>query len=78
MELFHFRLTDFSMGSEEMVLQQSIIMLAREEACTTTGAVDSRSKTVPGLFRMPTQMNKLLQFANALTLSEFPFGFPFY
>ena len=39
--------------------EQSIIVFAREEACTNTGAVDSRSKTVPGLFRMPTQMNKL-------------------
>ena len=33
-----------------MVLQQSIIALAREEACTDTGEVDSRNKTVPGLF----------------------------
>ena len=43
---------DFSMGRQGMVL-------AREEACTNTGAVDSRSKTVSGLFRVPMQMNKL-------------------
>ena len=40
---------DFSMGRQDMVLQQSIIVVAKEGACTNTGAVDSRSKTVPGL-----------------------------
>ena len=59
---------DFSMGRQDTVLQQSIIVLAREEACTNTGAIDSRSKTVPGLFPMPTQMNKLYELVKRIHL----------
>ena len=66
---------DFSMRRQDMVLQQSIIVFAREEACTNTGAVDSRGMTVPGLFRMLTQMNKLYQLVQRDSLQRVSFQF---